>query len=307
MNLRPFRFGITIGDPRTREEFVDHVRRIEDTGFDIVAAVDHIGPPMGALPLLSAAAQVSGLRVSTQVLANDYRHPVLVAKDAATIDVLSAGRFELGIGTGWIKDQYDSAGIRYDPPGMRVDRLEEALAVIKGSWTGKPFAFVGEHYNVNLVGSPVPVQRPGPPILIGGSGPRMLHLAGREADIAGITATHGQGGFTGFAASLAEAAERIDRQLEWVREGAGDRIGDIELSTSTHVLLEDDDAVAAFSAETGVPAELITASPHVFVGPTGRIVETLIERRERFGFSYIVFRDPQFSDAAPVVQRLSGL
>lgn len=309
MALRPFRFALTIGDVRNRAALVEVLRRAEDAGFDVLAGVDHIGPPLGVLPLLSVVAELSRLRVSSMVIANDYRHPVLVAQDAATIDVLSGGRFELGIGTGWIKSQYDAAGLRYDPPRVKVDRLKEAITVIKGCWTGEPFAFDGTHYRVDVTGHPVPVQRPHPPILIGAAGARMLGLAGREADIVGITVTRGQTGLETFAHAVATSGRRIEHQLALVREAAGDRFEDLELSVMIHHLISSEkgeEGVSEFAAETGTTLDEVLSSPHVLVGPAERMVDALEERRERYGLSYVVFRGPQSTEAAPVVGRLSG-
>jgi probable F420-dependent oxidoreductase len=309
MPLRPFRFAVTISDPRDRAELIEFVRRAEDTGFDVLAAVDHIGPPLGVLPLLAAAAEISNLRVSPMVIANDYRNPVLLAKDAATIDVLSDGRFELGIGTGWIKDQYGSAGIRYDPASVRVDRLEEALAVIKGCWTGRRFTFAGEHYQVDVTGSPVPVQRPHPPILVGAAGPRMLGLAGRTANIVGFTVTRGLSSFDSFGHAVATSGSRFPDQLVRVRTEAGDGFADIELSVMIHVVVgpsSGDMSVEAFADTAGATRRQVLESPHVLAGSVEQMADALIERRERWGLSYIVVRGAQFDDLGPVVVRLAG-
>jgi probable F420-dependent oxidoreductase len=307
---RRFRFALTIGDSRDRRSFTDTVYRAEDAGFDVLAGVDHIGPPLGVMPMLAVAAEISALRVSSMVIANDYQHPVLLAKDAATIDALSEGRFELGIGTGWIKAQYVSAGIPYDRPGVRVDRLEEAITVIKGCWCDQDFKFKGEHYQVDLVESlPMPMQEPHPPLLIAGAGPRMLRLAGREADIVGITLTYGHTGFDTFVPAIATSGDRIVDQLSWIREGAGDRFSAIELSVMVHHLIGASDANHAAQTvadSSGATKGQVLDSPHILVGPPERMVDTLVERRERLGLSYVVFRGAQFEDVAPVVNRLAG-
>ena len=167
---------------------MDLVRRADSSGFSVVTGPDHVGSRLAAvLPMLSVAAAVSPrIRVSPMVLANDFRHPVVLAKDTATIDILSEGRFELGIGTGWIKAQYQAAGVRYEPARIRVDQFEELITVIKGCWSGEPFSFARDHYHVKDVTCPRPLQQPHPPILIAGAGPRMLKIAGQEADIVSI-------------------------------------------------------------------------------------------------------------------------
>lgn len=306
---RPFRFGLTIGDHQDRSSLIEVARRAEDVGFDVLAGVDHIGPPLGVLPMLATICEITNLRVSSMVIANDYRHPVMLAKDAATIDVLSEGRFELGIGSGWIKAQYESAGIRYDRGGIRLRRLEEAIAVIKGCWTGEPFTFTGDHYEVDLIGSPVPVQRPHPPILLGGAGRKMLQLGGREADIVGITLTAGLEGFDAFSIAMATSGDRVADQLSWVREGAGDRFSEIELSVMAHHLMATEavgETARDIATESGATTEQVLDSPHILLGSSRRIADTLIERRERFGFSYVVFRGAQFNAAAAIVERLAG-
>lgn len=164
------------------------------------------------MPVLSTAAEISSMRVSPMVIANDYRHPVILARDAATLDILSEGRLELGIGTGWIEDQYLSAGIPYDDPKTRVDCFEESIAAIKGCWSGEPFTFSGDHYRIAEVECPRPAQMPHPPLLIAGSGRRMLGIAGREADIVGISPLTGVvSGFEHFGPAMA-TSRREDRE-----------------------------------------------------------------------------------------------
>ena len=305
MPIRPFRFGLTI-DPGNHQELVETVHQAEDLGFDVLAGVDHIGPPAGVLPLLAAVAQVSRLRVSPMVIANDYRHPALVAKDAATIDVLSEGRFELGIGTGWIEAHYQAAGIPYDSPGTRVARLVEALEVIKGCWTGDRFQFDGDHYQVDLVGSPVPIQQPHPPVLIAGSGPQMLRMAGEQADIVGITLTRGHRSFQTFGPAIARSGAALSDQLSSIRTGAGARFESLELSVMIHQYLSDDAQMSEMAAESGVETGQVESSPHVLVGSTERMCEALIRRREEHGLSYIVVRGAHLDRIGPVVMQLAG-
>lgn len=312
MTHRPFRFGLGIGANLSRDAFVPLVRRAEAMGFSTVFGPDHVGAHSSAvLPMLTVAAEVApSIRVSPMVIANDYRHPVMLAKDAATIDLLSEGRFELGIGTGWIEAQYRESGLPYDSPGTRVGRLEEAIAVIKGCWSGEPFTFAGDHYRVDAVTCPRPHQKPHPPVLIAGTGPRMLRLAGREADIAGISPlTLGVTDFSRFGEGIATSGERIAVQIGWVRDGAGDRFDEVELSViANHVVVTDDvsDAIDELAAETGAASSEIAASPHILIGPVEHIVDTLVERRERYGLSYIGFGVRNLEEMEPVVDRLAG-
>lgn len=307
-----FRFGLDVGDNIGREEFIAVVQRAEASGFSVVTGPDHVGSRLAAvLPMLSVAAEIApSIRVSPMVLANDYRHPVVLAKDTATMDILSEGRFELGIGTGWIKHQYDEAGINYDPARIRVDRLEEAITVIKGCWSGEPFSFSGDHYRVSNVTCPHPIQRPHPPILIAGAGPRMLRIAGREADIASISpATPGISTFENVGSDLATAGDRITAQVDWIRQGAGLRFDKIELSVfAHHVDVTDhvEERVQEFAKQTQTTPDSVRQSPHVLIGPASAAVETLLERRERHGISYIIFDAADLDAVQPVVAQLAG-
>ncbi len=312
MALRGFRFGLDVGDNFARDEFVSLVRRADSSGFSVVTGSDHVGSRLAAvLPMLSVAAEVSSrLRISPMVLANDFRHPVVLAKDAATMDILSEGRFELAIGTGWIKPQYDAAGVRYDPPGVRVARFEEAISVIKGCWSGEPFSFEGDHYHVTEITCPRPFQRPHPPILIAGGGRRMLKIAGREADIVSIAPlTPGSSAFDNFSRDLANSGGRVADQIDWIRQGAGRRFDNIELSIIAHhvtVTEHADQAREELAAQTGTTPDEIANSPHVLIGSISAIVETLLDRRERHGISYIVFDSADLDAIEPVITRLAG-
>lgn len=244
------------------------------------------------------------------VIANDYRHPVMVARDAATLDILSEGRFELGIGTGWIQQQYVSAGIPYDDPGTRLARFREAIAVIKGCWSGEPFTFTGNHYQVTEVTCPRPYQRPHPPLLIAGSSRRMLTFAGKEADIVGLSPLAPVASrFDHFGASLGSSITRIEDQLDWIKGGAGSRFDAIELSVIAHHLEISDDVAEKASdlaASWGSTPEQVLRSPHVFLGSTERVIEVLQERRESYGISYVVFLGADLEAAEPIVRHLAG-
>lgn len=312
MTQTAFRFGLDIGENTSRDVLVDVVRRAEAAGFSVVTGPDHIGSRLAAvLPMLAVAAEVSAtIRISPMVLANDHHHPVMLAKDTATMDILSNGRFELGIGTGWIQQQYVAAGVPYDSARIRVDRFEEAIHVIKGCWSGEPFTFEGDHYQTKAVTCPRPYQRPHPPILVAGAGPRMLNIAGREADIVSLAPlTPGSSTFERFGSDLGSSGDRLAAQIQWIRDGAGPRFDEIELSVfAHHVVVSDDRQVAAeeFAASTGSRLEEIEQSPHVLIGPTEAIIETLLHRREAFGISYIVFDADDFDAVAPIVTQLAG-
>lgn len=310
MTNREFRFGISFAGAPSRTGLVEEIRKAEDSGFEVVCTADHISSRLAVMPLLSAAAEISSMRVSPMVIANDYRHPVVVARDGATLDILSEGRFELGIGTGWIKEQYDAAGLAYDDPKTRVDRFEEAIEVIKGCWQGEPFSFEGSHYHVSNVTSPTPVQKPHPPLLIAGAGRRMLTIAGREADIVGISPLgNAASGFEHFGPAMATSGDRIEDQVSWIRAGAGARFEDLELSAMAHYLESTTDVKATaerLAANWGSTTEQVLGSPHVFLGSTDRISEQLQEQRDRLGISYVVFGSASLETVRPVVAQLAG-
>jgi probable F420-dependent oxidoreductase len=251
------------------------------------------------------------LRVGTLVLDNDYRHPVMLAKEAATLDLLSGGRFELGIGAGWLQSEYQQAGIAFDPPGVRISRLAESIAVLKGLFADAPLTFSGSHYTVtDLNGFPKPAQRPYPPLLIGAGHKRMLTLAGREADIVGIMTTSVATGQM-VDDPFARMSARLAQQVAWVREGAGERFPQIELSTvpTIHVT----DRRRAFTEQwiaergwSGISVEQVWDMPAVLIGSIDQIVEDMYRRREELGFSYFLVSDMEADAVAPLVARLAG-
>src|SRR5882762_3911030 len=230
---RPFRFAVQEHRAPSASDWKEKARRVEGLGYSTLYLPDHFGDQMGPIAALMAAADATtSLRVGSLVFDNDYRHPVVMAKEAATLDLLSDGRFDLGLGAGWMASDYEQAGIQFDPPGRRISRLEEAIQIIKGMLAGAPFSFTGKHYEVkDIEGSPLPVQRPHPPIVLGGGAPRMLRLAAREADIVNVNFDLREGHVnrdlvrTGLAAAT-------DQKLAWIREAARDRIDSIELSVT---------------------------------------------------------------------------
>jgi probable F420-dependent oxidoreductase len=320
---RPFRFTAQVPDlAGPVGEWRKELRRLEDIGFSTVALADHFtgGYTLEPFVVLTAAAMESTrLRVQTAVLGNDYRHPVLTHRMAATLDVMSEGRLELGIGAGWMRSDYVAAGLAYDPAGQRIDRLAESIAVLKGLFSGEPFTFTGDHFAVrDLVGVPRSVQRPHPPLLVGGGGPRMLRLVGREADIAGINANLAAGDIGGH--SVADVSwERMAEKVEWVREGAvmaGRALADIELSMAQWLLHVSDDRreadtlLAKIAGRLGVDATWLDEAPGVLVGSPARCAEKLHALRDRLGISYVqVHSGPRGTDLtgiAHVVAALAG-
>ena len=216
----PFRFGVQLHE-LPAGDWRDRVRRIEALGYSSIFWPDHFGPqwePVAALAAIAAATET--IRVGSLVYDVDYRHPVVLAKAAATIHLLSAGRSEFGIGAGWMESDYQEAGIPFDRPGLRIERLEEALSIIRGMWSEEKTSFAGSHYRTEGAQRAVGMlEGPVPPILIGGGGRRVLRLAGRQADIVGISAMVDKGKITPDTARNV-SAERVREKVAWVREGA---------------------------------------------------------------------------------------
>jgi len=306
---RPFRFATGSHATASAAAYLEGARRAEGLGYAVWLTGDHLEPWFFAPgpALTAAAAATTTIRVGCAVFANDFRHPALLAKEAATIDLLTGGRFEFGIGAGWHKPEYDRAGIPFDPPAVRVARMEEGLAVVKGLWADGAFSFAGTYYAIaDMDGVPKPQQRPHPPIFVGGGGKRLLGFAAREADIVGIHAKAlPGGGIDETGTTEGEFAERVG----WVRAAAGTRFDRIELALLvTSVAVADDRQAAAerLAGQHGLTAEQVLACPYFLLGSVERIAEDLLARRERHGISYVTVY-PQDTEAfAPVVARLAG-
>lgn len=315
--LRPFRFGVFAEGVRSRATLLETARRAEDGGFATLLIRDHfIAEPFGhQLAPLTALATVAGvtksLRIGSLVFSNDYRHPVMLAKEVATLDVLSEGRFELGVGAGFSRAEYEQAGLAFDPPQVRAERLEESLRVVKGLFSDTPFSFAGKHYSVSGLNSfPKPLQRPHPPILVGAASSRMLSIAARHADIIGLQTVSTTRGVVSQDPRL-RSARTISEKLELVRQAAGGRFDDIELSTVASVIITDDRREAAehFARDRGwgnVAADEVLTMPSVFIGTVDHIVDEMQDRRERYGISYYVLFDQIMERVAPLVTRLAG-
>ncbi len=307
---KPFRFGVQLSKPPEGETWQSTARHVESLGYSTLTLPDHFGDQLSPLPaMMSAAEATTTLKVGALVLDNDYRHPVVLAKDLATIDVLSGGRVELGLGAGWMTTDYQQSGIQLDPPGVRISRFEEGLAVLKGLFSPGAFSYEGEHYTITaLDGLPKPVQPGGPKVMIGGGGRRVLSIAGREADIVSINPNMAAG-VIGIDSAQDALADRIDEKLAWVRAAAGDRFDDIEISTTLFMIQVTDDAESVLtnvSALFGTTPEAVAQTPIAAIGTTAQIVEALEARRERWGYSYIFCNAEGFEAMAPVVAELAG-
>ena len=310
-NARPFRFGVITESAPSREQWTTLVRKAEDLGYATFLLADHYVnefPPIAAL--MAAADATKTLRVGSFVFDNDFRHPALLAKEVAALDLLSGGRFELGIGAGWHRPEYEQVGLSFDRAGVRIDRLEEAIGIIKQFFTEEAVTFAGNHYTVtDLKAFPKPLQRPHPPILMGGGGKRLLTLAGREATIIGLHLKVNDDG-TVDASERTEAA--LAQKVEWVRQAAGERIAAVELNLLVaNVIITQDQWQAAeqYLRERGHPGttvEQLLANPYMLIGSVEQLTERIQRLRELFSISYLVL-DTEYMEAfAPVVARLAN-
>jgi probable F420-dependent oxidoreductase len=306
---RAFRFGVACARGHSRHEWREKARKAEQLGYATFLVPDHLQDQFAPVPaLLAAADATTTLRIGSHVFANDFRHPVMLAKEAATLDLLSDGRFELGLGAGWLRAEYDQAGLAFEAPGVRVGRLEEAIRLIKRLLSEGPTTFTGTHYTVtDLPGLPKSVQQPHPPILLGGGGPRLLALAAREADIVSIvlrSRTDGSGlDLTDFAAAS------MARKVMQVQAAAGDRWTTLELSTLIQRVVVTDDrypTAIQLGERFGLPPEQVLESPYILLGTVAQLCEVLQARREQYGLSYIVVFEPGMDAFAPVVARLAN-
>ena len=307
----PFRFSITANAPRPVAEWRELGRRIEDLGYSTLSVSDHLDAEMAPFVALTVIAEVTReLRLATLVLGNDFRHPVFLAKEAATLDLLSEGRLELGIGAGWKSSDYQHSGISFDSPGVRIARLAEAITVLKGCFAEGPFSFDGEFYTIkDLDGQPSCLQDPHPPLILGGGGKKMLTLAAQQGDIVGVNASMAAG-IIDQRAGASATVDATDLKLSWIRQAAGDRFSDLELQTRVHMsaITNDPMGIAELMAPAlGLSAEEALASPHVLVGSVGECVETLLAWRERWGITYIGINEDSLVDFAPVVEALAGV
>jgi probable F420-dependent oxidoreductase len=282
---RKFRFGVS-GRGETMAQWQDFARKAEDLGYDSLDLPDHFTRQFSPLLALVAAGQVtSRIRFATTMLCNDFRHPVMLAKEAATVDVLTDGRFELGLGTGSRPDDLAEAGMQYDSAGVRIERLEETLQILKRYYgEAERINFAGKHYQIaDLEAYPKPVQDP-MPVMIGARGNRMLRLAAREADIIGVMM------------SADDVPGVLGEKMAVIREAAGDRYGQIEFTQLFFNVSIDGQPTAPGAQRPGLS----------LVGSRDQVVEQLLKLREEHDISYIMVIGPVIEAFAPVVAKLSG-
>lgn len=318
----PFRFGFTGGASSKREKLLASARAVESLGYSTFGLADHLVRPFAPIVAGQAVADAtSTLRITQTVLAQDFREPAVLAKELATLDVLSEGRLQIGLGAGWLQQEYVDAGMRFDAASLRIERLEETAIILKGLFSEGKFSFAGEHYRISdLDGLPKPVQQPRPPIMIGGGGKKVLSVAGRQADIVQLMPSNPGG------KSLLDpsqfSAEAIDQKVGWIRDAAGPRFEDVELSAQLLECAVTDDPeqhLADFAdriafvtermggARVAFDHDELRRSPIVAVGSLDEVCDKLLATRARFSISYFAAPiDARPEALAAVIARLAG-
>jgi probable F420-dependent oxidoreductase len=314
--MQPFRFMVATRGILDRRTLIEHARRAESVGYDAICIHDHLTAQLSPIPVLTAVAMATErLRLCPLVFNNDLRHPAVLAQELSTLDLLSDGRVIAGIGAGWNEPEYRAIGMPFDRPGIRIERLEEAIAILRGSFANGPFSFDGQFYSIESFDcQPKPVQVPHPPFLIGGTRERVLRLATREADIVGLDLRQDR------EALLDAFPTGMDRRVGWVRDEASDGFDNLELSVLPVLgdLIVTDRPLAAaralastLSDRTGlsISAEEVLESPYTLIGSVPDLVDKLRRGRERWGINSILvgwFDDTRLADLDPVVEQLAG-
>jgi probable F420-dependent oxidoreductase len=308
--MAAFRFALQAASAASPAAWRDLARKTEDLGYSTLYVPDHLGDqwaPMIAVTL--AAEATTTLRVGTLVLDNDFRHPLVLAKEAATLDIVTGGRFEFGLGAGWMTTDYEQSGIPMDKPSVRVARLAESLAIMRALWRDGSATFSGAHYRVTeAAGTPVPVTPGGPPLVIGGGSRRVLTLAGEYADVVSVVPSL-NAGYIGPEVAAEAVVEKYADRVRWAREAAGERAGDLELqcwTAAVQVVPNAAEVVATLAPLFDLTPDQLRAAPLALIGTAGEITEQLRARRQELGFSYIVVHEAEMEALAPVIAELAG-
>ena len=320
--VRPFRFGLQSYAATSPQDWRDQARRAEASGFSTFSVADHVIGPGPALTAMNHAVQnlaavpamavaieaTSTIRIGSRVFCTDYRQPVMFAKEVATLDYFSEGRLELGLGAGWLRGEYEAMGLKWDRAGVRLDRFEEVLRLLRAHFAEGQIDVRGEYaHATGFEGLPKPTNGV-PPIMIGGGAPRVLGIAGREADIVSLNFNNSSGKL-GPAGIQSSTANETARKIEWIRDGAGDRFTEIELEIAAYftVVTDQRDAtLAKMATRFDLAPEQVAEHPHTLIGSIDSICDQLIERRETYGISYITFGSSVVDAVEPVVARLAG-
>jgi len=307
--MAAFRFALQASQAASPAAWRDLARKAENLGYSTLYVPDHLDDQWAPMVALAVAAEATTtLRVGTLVLDNDFRHPVVLAKEAATLDVVSGGRFELGMGAGWLTTDYAQSGIPMEPPSVRVARLAESLEIMRAMWRGSA-TFSGEYYQVTeAVGTPVPLTPGGPPLVIGGGSKRILTLAGRYADTVSIVPNLAAG-HIGLEVAAESVVEKYTDRVRWAKDAAGERAGDLEFqcwTATVQVVPNGAEVVESMAPLFNLTPDQLRAAPVALIGTAGEIAETLCTRREELGFSNIVVHEPEMDALAPVIAELAG-
>ena len=321
MSKKPFRFSWQSFAADSPKEWTNRAKKAEGSGYSAFHLADHyIGPGsaleeaahpvqnLAAVPaIMSAADSTNTIKVGCRVFCTSYRPAAVLAKEAMTIDFLSEGRLELGLGAGWVKSEYEAMGITYDSPGKRIDRLEETLGIIKAHMKAEQLDFEGKQATAkNYQGLPAAFNNH-VPIMIGGGAPRILGLAGKEADIVSVNYNNSAGNLAGSRET--DTAEGTMQKINWIKDGAGERFNELELEIGAYLTIITDnqkETVESMTEMMGMTVDQLLSFPHALIGSTDYICEELEKRRELYGISYISFSDNSAEAAIPIVEKLSG-
>ena len=318
---RPFRFGFQTFNAEGAKDWADQAKKAEDLGYSAFHLADHIlgaGPAlekanhpeqnMAAIPAMAYAAAVTKeIKIGCRVFCVDYHLPIVLIKSAMTINMLSEGRLEFGIGAGWISEEYKALGIKMDEPKKRIDRMGDVIQGLKAFCSEGPADISNETLEWSgFSGIPKPKRRP--PIMIGGGSPRVLRLAGKEADIVSLNFNNRSGAIGPDGVSLS-TAEQTQKKIRWIKEGAGDRFEDLEIEIGAYFTFVTDNPapiVGEFSKIFGMPEDQMKKHPHALFGSAEEICDELERRREIFGISYVTVGTDNLESFAPVVKKLTG-
>jgi probable F420-dependent oxidoreductase len=308
--MAAFRFALQASKAASPAAWRALARKAEDLGYSTLYVPDHLDDQWAPMVAATVAAEATTtLRVGTLVLDNDFRHPVVLAKEAATLDIVTDGRFEFGLGAGWMTTDYEQSGIKMEKPSVRVARLAESLEIMRAMWRDGSATFTGDHYRVSgAAGTPVPTTPGGPPLVIGGGGRRILTLAGEHADIVSIVPSL-TAGYVGPEVAAEAVVEKYTDRVRWAREAAGERAGELEFqcwTVAVQVVPNASEVIESLAPLFDLTPDQLRSAPLALIGTAEEITEILRTRREELGFSYVVVHEAEMDALAPVIAELAG-